>query len=44
MVTLSSDREAIIDEVVKEVQPKDVVLTLGAGDVYKIGEEILSKI
>lgn len=43
-VTLSSDREAIIKEVVKSLRPQDVLVTLGAGDVYKIGEEILNKI
>ena len=43
-VTLISDREAIIKEVVKSLQPQDVLVTLGAGDVYKIGEEILNKI
>jgi len=43
-VTLSSDREAIIKEVLKTLRPQDVLVTLGAGDVYKIGEEILNKI
>jgi len=43
-VTLSSDRNAIIKEVIKNLRPRDVLVTLGAGDVYKIGEEILKKI
>ncbi len=43
-VTLISDREAIIKEIVKSLRPQDVLVTLGAGDVYKIGEEILNKI
>lgn len=43
-VTLISDREALIKEVVKSLRPQDVLVTLGAGDVYKIGEEILNKI
>ncbi|MFQ5866418.1 MAG: UDP-N-acetylmuramate--L-alanine ligase [bacterium] len=43
-VTLVSNREALIEEVVKRVRPQDLLLTLGAGDVYKIGEEILTKI
>ncbi len=43
-VTLISDRKAIIEEVVKSLRPQDVLVTLGAGDVYKIGEEILNKI
>ncbi len=43
-VTLILDRKAIIKEVVKSLRPQDVLVTLGAGDVYKIGEEILNKI
>jgi len=43
-VTLISDREALIKEVVKSLRPQDVLVTLGAGDGYKIGEEILNKI
>jgi len=43
-VTLVSNREALIEEVVKRLRPQDLLLTLGAGDVYKIGEEILTKI
>ncbi|MCK4802230.1 UDP-N-acetylmuramate--L-alanine ligase [bacterium] len=42
-VTLISDRKALIKEVVKSLRPQDVLVTLGAGDVYKIGEEILNK-
>ncbi|MFB0526509.1 MAG: UDP-N-acetylmuramate--L-alanine ligase [bacterium] len=43
-VTLSSDREAMIREIVKSLRPQDVLVTLGAGDVYKIGEEIINRI
>jgi len=43
-VKLISNRETLIEEVAKEVRPQDVLLTLGAGDVYKIGEEILAKV
>ena len=43
-VTLISDRKALIKEVVKSLRPQDVLVTLGAGDVYKIGEEILNKV
>jgi len=43
-VKLVSNRQALIEEVAKEIRPQDVILTLGAGDVYKIGEEILKKI
>jgi len=43
-VKLISDREALIEEAVKTLRSKDVLLTLGAGDVCKIGDEILSEI
>jgi len=43
-VELISNRETLIKKVMKDLQPQDVLLTLGAGDIYKIGEEILSKI
>lgn len=31
----------IEDYVYKNAEPKDLILTVGAGDVYKIGEELL---
>jgi len=43
-VTLISDREGLIADIIKNLRPRDVLLTLGAGDVYKIGDEILSEI
>jgi UDP-N-acetylmuramate--alanine ligase len=33
-----------IDALAKELKPTDIVLTLGAGDVWKIGEELLQRI
>jgi UDP-N-acetylmuramate--alanine ligase len=39
-----SDRSGMIKKVLGELRPGDVVLTLGAGDVYKMGEEILKKL
>lgn len=33
-----------IDDILKELKNNDILLTLGAGDVYKFGEEILKKI
>lgn len=35
------DREAIIEDLIHNLKSGDVFLTLGAGDVWKIGEEIL---
>jgi len=43
-VRLISDNEVLIEEVAKELRPHDVLLTLGAGDIYKLGDEILKKI
>jgi UDP-N-acetylmuramate--alanine ligase len=39
-----ADRTELLKKVIAEAQPGDVVMTLGAGDVYKIGEEILKKL
>lgn len=43
-VKLISEREALIEEVMNTLKSRDVLLTLGAGDIYKLGEEILNKI
>ncbi|SDJ82898.1 UDP-N-acetylmuramate--L-alanine ligase [Natronincola ferrireducens] len=37
------DFEEIVDYVYENIQPGDLVLTMGAGDVYKIGEMLLNK-
>ncbi|MEA3312240.1 MAG: UDP-N-acetylmuramate--L-alanine ligase [candidate division WOR-3 bacterium] len=39
-----TDREGIVDYFVKTLKPGDVFLTLGAGDVWKIGAEILERL
>lgn len=36
-----SDRGELLEKIISELKPGDVVMTLGAGDVYKMGEEIL---
>ncbi|MGD0282763.1 MAG: UDP-N-acetylmuramate--L-alanine ligase [Dissulfurispiraceae bacterium] len=36
-----SGRKEMVEAVVRELRPGDVLLTLGAGDVYKMGDEIL---
>ena len=36
-----SDRKELVNKVLEELRDGDVVMTLGAGDVYKLGEEIL---
>ena len=36
-----SDRKELVTTVLSDLRPGDVLITLGAGDVYKTGEEIL---
>jgi len=40
-ISYEADRKEMVAAIVRETAPGDVVLTLGAGDVYKMGEEIL---
>jgi UDP-N-acetylmuramate--alanine ligase len=40
-VRYESDREALVRRLRSESEPGDVVITLGAGDVYKIGNELV---
>jgi UDP-N-acetylmuramate--alanine ligase len=39
----SPDRQVLLGELAKDLQPHDLVLTLGAGDVWKMGEELLKR-
>ena len=41
-IRYESDRKEMAEVIVRDTAPGDVLLTLGAGDVYKLGEEILS--
>jgi UDP-N-acetylmuramate--alanine ligase len=36
--------DAIVDEVCNSVGDGDLVLTLGAGDIYKVGEQVLARL
>jgi UDP-N-acetylmuramate--alanine ligase len=36
--------EEAVDRVVRDAEPGDVVMTMGAGDVYRIGPEILGRL
>jgi UDP-N-acetylmuramate--alanine ligase len=38
------DREGLLDTLLNTVQPGDIVLTLGAGDVWRLGEELLFRL
>jgi UDP-N-acetylmuramate--alanine ligase len=43
-VEAAGSPEAAVAAVVAETRPGDVVLTLGAGDVWKLGDEILARL
>jgi len=43
-VVFCSDTEEAILHLMKELKPSDVVLTLGAGDVWKVGSELLQRL
>jgi UDP-N-acetylmuramate--alanine ligase len=43
-VTLLTDREEVIEHLVRDLKPGDVVITLGAGDVWRIGDEIIRRL
>ncbi|MBI5379071.1 MAG: UDP-N-acetylmuramate--L-alanine ligase [Nitrospirae bacterium] len=37
-------KEALVDHLLRTLEPGDLLLTLGAGDVWKVGEEVLARI
>ncbi len=37
------ERERLIEKVMEELRESDILLTMGAGDVWKIGEEIMKR-
>lgn len=43
-VTFQADREKIAEQLMKVVKPGDIVLTLGAGNIWQAGEELLRKL
>ena len=38
------DRRELVDKIMKKLVPGDVVITLGAGDVWKVGEELIDRL
>lgn len=38
------DRNALIDRIMLSLMPGDMVLTLGAGDVWKVGEDVVARL
>jgi UDP-N-acetylmuramate--alanine ligase len=43
-VSLCRDQSEILEVLLDLVKPGDLVMTLGAGDIYHVGEELLKKI
>jgi UDP-N-acetylmuramate--alanine ligase len=43
-VVLCSDQEEILQVLLERVQKGDVVMTLGAGDIYHVGERLLEEL
>ena len=43
-IRYEADRKEMVEAIVRDAAPGDVLLTLGAGDVYKLGEEILKQV
>jgi len=43
-VTYIPDKTKIADAVCKMIQPNDLVITLGAGDIWRVGREIVEKL
>ena len=42
--TYVAGRDAVIERVAKAVRPGDMVITLGAGDVWKVGPALLGRL
>lgn len=43
-VSYVADRETLADHLLQVVQPGDIVLTLGAGNIWQVGESLLQKL
>ncbi len=43
-VRFNPEKESMIEDILKEVKPGDIVFTIGAGDVYKIGEAVRDRL
>ena len=43
MISYVSDKKAVVDCLERTVCPGDLLLTLGAGDVVRFGEEYLER-
>jgi len=38
-----SDRQAVVDWLIQNVQEEDILITMGAGDVWRVGDEFLTR-
>jgi len=43
-VCYEEDRDRLIDRVWEALQPGDVLITMGAGDIWKVGEEVVRRL
>jgi UDP-N-acetylmuramate--alanine ligase len=43
-VTFVKDKEAVPDLLLPVLRPGDLVITMGAGDIWQIGEEIMRRL
>jgi UDP-N-acetylmuramate--alanine ligase len=43
-ITLVLDKKEVLDHLLPRLQPGDMVITLGAGDVWKIGETLIQEL
>ncbi len=43
-VTLVLDKSTLLDQLLPRLRPEDMVFTLGAGDVWKIGEALITRL
>jgi UDP-N-acetylmuramate--alanine ligase len=38
------ERDAVAEAILPELRPGDLVITLGAGDIWRVGEELLQRL
>ena len=43
-VSFLPDKKGIVDHLLRLVKPGDMVITLGAGDIWQVGEELINKL
>ena len=43
-VTFIADREKIVEHMVSVLKQGDLMITLGAGDVWKLGEQVVERL